>query len=113
MLRLHLRGAMSTNAITGILLVVGLVHFCLAIHVPTVTLSNNVSMPMVAAGSFQYNETEAEASIAAALSVGFTMVGKRNATKMSEQCTQTRHLTIRINQELAEPSRRCRGTRYS
>eukprot|EP00929_Paragymnodinium_shiwhaense_P119329 TRINITY_DN91212_c0_g1_i1.p1 TRINITY_DN91212_c0_g1~~TRINITY_DN91212_c0_g1_i1.p1 ORF type:complete len:334 (-),score=88.92 TRINITY_DN91212_c0_g1_i1:330-1331(-) len=41
---------------------------------PTVTLSNGVKMPLLAAGVYQYNSTEAEASIKAALSVGFTSI---------------------------------------
>lgn len=46
---------------------------CAAIP-PTVTLRNGVKMPLIAAGSWQYNDTQAEASIAAALEVGFTMI---------------------------------------
>jgi diketogulonate reductase-like aldo/keto reductase len=42
--------------------------------VPTVRLRNGVQMPLIAAGSWQYNDTQAEASISAALKVGFTMV---------------------------------------
>jgi len=41
---------------------------------PTVTLSNGVKMPMLAAGTWQYNSSEAQASVAAALKAGFTMV---------------------------------------
>jgi len=41
---------------------------------PTVTLRNGVKMPMVAAGTFQYNSSQAYESIKAALAVGFTMV---------------------------------------
>lgn len=42
--------------------------------VPTIQLRNGVKMPMIAAGTWQYNDTQAEASITAALKVGFTMV---------------------------------------
>jgi len=42
--------------------------------VPLVTLPNGVKMPMIAAGSFEYNDTEAEESISTALDVGFSMV---------------------------------------
>jgi len=41
---------------------------------PTVTLANGVEMPMIAAGCYQYNSSEAEQSIGAALDVGFTMI---------------------------------------
>ena len=41
---------------------------------PTVLLSNGVHMPMVAAGTFMYNSSQAQASVQAALSVGFPMV---------------------------------------
>merc|ERR1712093_471022 len=40
--------------------------------VPTKRLSNGVEVPMVLAGTFKYNSSEAEASIDAALSAGFT-----------------------------------------
>jgi len=39
-----------------------------------VTLPNGIEMPMVAAGVYQYSDSEAEASITAALKAGFTMV---------------------------------------
>jgi len=42
--------------------------------VPTITLSNGVEMPTIGAGSFQYNDTEAEYSISTALDVGFRLV---------------------------------------
>jgi len=41
---------------------------------PTVTLRNGVKMPMLAAGSWQYNSSTAFDSISAAFQVGFTMV---------------------------------------
>jgi len=41
---------------------------------PTVTLRNGVKMPMIAAGSWQYNSSQAYESIRAALAAGFTMV---------------------------------------
>mmetsp|Transcript_31155 Transcript_31155/g.70842 ORF Transcript_31155/g.70842 Transcript_31155/m.70842 type:complete len:334 (-) Transcript_31155:84-1085(-) len=41
---------------------------------PTVRLRNGVEMPMLALGNWQYNDTEAEASLVAAVKVGFTMV---------------------------------------
>eukprot|EP00928_Gymnodinium_smaydae_P033935 TRINITY_DN24168_c0_g4_i1.p1 TRINITY_DN24168_c0_g4~~TRINITY_DN24168_c0_g4_i1.p1 ORF type:complete len:277 (-),score=47.07 TRINITY_DN24168_c0_g4_i1:67-897(-) len=40
----------------------------------TVRLRNGVEMPLVAAGTWQYNDTQAEESVAAALKVGFTMI---------------------------------------
>jgi len=51
--------------------------FCGAVSAadpPTVTLRNGVKMPMIAAGSWQYNSSQAYESIKAALSSGFTMV---------------------------------------
>mmetsp|Transcript_53309 Transcript_53309/g.100273 ORF Transcript_53309/g.100273 Transcript_53309/m.100273 type:complete len:320 (+) Transcript_53309:70-1029(+) len=42
--------------------------------VPVVRLRNGVEMPLIAAGTWKYNVTEAEASVSAALNVGFTMV---------------------------------------
>jgi len=39
---------------------------------PTVTLRNGVEMPLLSAGVYQYNSSEAHASIAAAIKVGFT-----------------------------------------
>jgi len=41
---------------------------------PTVTLRNGIKMPMIAAGVYQYNTSEAYASLSAALGAGFTMV---------------------------------------
>lgn len=41
---------------------------------PTVRLRNGVEMPLLAAGVWQYNDTEAEASLVAAFKVGFRMV---------------------------------------
>ena len=45
-----------------------------ASEVPTVTLRNGVKMPLLAAGSWQYNSSEAFVSASAALRSGFTMV---------------------------------------
>ena len=45
-----------------------------AFDVPTVTLRNGVEMPMIAAGVWEYNSSEAQSSISAAFSVGFNMV---------------------------------------
>jgi len=45
-----------------------------AAAVPTVKLRNGVEMPMVAAGSWQYNSSAAYSSITAALKAGFTMI---------------------------------------
>jgi len=45
-----------------------------AFDVPTVTLRNGVEMPMIAAGVWEYNSSEAESSVSAAFSVGFNMV---------------------------------------
>ncbi|CAK9087283.1 9 [Durusdinium trenchii] len=45
-----------------------------ATAVPSVTLSNGVEMPMVAAGSWQYNSSTAYSSITSALKAGFTMI---------------------------------------
>lgn len=45
-----------------------------AFDVPTVILRNGVEMPMIAAGVWEYNATEADRSVSAALSVGFNMV---------------------------------------
>jgi len=39
---------------------------------PTVTLRNGVEMPLISAGVYQYNSSEAHASIASAIKVGFT-----------------------------------------
>jgi len=39
---------------------------------PTVTLRNGVEMPLISAGVFQYNSSEAHDSIASAMKVGFT-----------------------------------------
>mmetsp|Transcript_34892 Transcript_34892/g.107997 ORF Transcript_34892/g.107997 Transcript_34892/m.107997 type:complete len:341 (+) Transcript_34892:42-1064(+) len=44
----------------------------------TVTLSNGVVMPMAAAGTWQYNASEAEASVAAALEAGFRHIDTAN-----------------------------------
>jgi len=41
---------------------------------PTVRLRNGVEMPLLAAGVWQYNDTEAEASVSAAIKSGFAMV---------------------------------------
>merc|ERR1719401_2368729 len=41
---------------------------------PTVRLRNGVEMPMLAEGTWQYNDTQAEAAVAAAIKVGFTMI---------------------------------------
>eukprot|EP00419_Tripos_fusus_P023026 CAMPEP_0172723296 /NCGR_PEP_ID=MMETSP1074-20121228/83477_1 /TAXON_ID=2916 /ORGANISM="Ceratium fusus, Strain PA161109" /LENGTH=322 /DNA_ID=CAMNT_0013549509 /DNA_START=53 /DNA_END=1021 /DNA_ORIENTATION=+ len=41
---------------------------------PTVRLANGVEMPMLAAGTWQYNDSQAEASVKAALGAGFRMV---------------------------------------
>lgn len=41
---------------------------------PAVRLRNGVEMPLLAAGTWQYNDTEAEGSVAAALKAGFTMI---------------------------------------
>lgn len=41
---------------------------------PTVRLRNGVEMPLLAAGTWQYNDTQAEASVAAAIKSGFTLV---------------------------------------
>lgn len=41
---------------------------------PAVRLRNGVEMPLLAAGTWQYNDTQAEAAISAAIKVGFTMV---------------------------------------
>jgi aryl-alcohol dehydrogenase-like predicted oxidoreductase len=41
------------------------------VHVPRVELSNGVTMPLIAAGTWQYNPADAETSVLAALSVGF------------------------------------------
>ncbi|CAJ1349303.1 unnamed protein product [Effrenium voratum] len=49
--------------------------FVLGAHAaPTVTLRNGVQMPMVAAGSWQYNSSAAYDSVTAALKAGFTMI---------------------------------------
>lgn len=40
----------------------------------TVTLRNGVEMPMIAAGVWEYNSSEAQESVEAALSVGFKMI---------------------------------------
>ena len=40
-------------------------------HVPRATLRNGVTMPLVAAGTWQYPPHQAEQSVLAALSVGF------------------------------------------
>lgn len=45
-----------------------------AAAVPTVKLRNGVEMPMVAAGTWQYNSSAAYSSITAALKAGFTMI---------------------------------------
>ena len=42
--------------------------------VPTVRLRNQVEVPLISAGVYQYNETQAYESIAAALRVGFTAI---------------------------------------
>lgn len=47
---------------------------CVTASPPSVTLRNGVKMPMVAAGTWEYNSTEAEASVTAAVKTGFTMV---------------------------------------
>ena len=41
---------------------------------PTVTLRNGVKLPLIAAGVYQYNESTAEASVGAALKVGFRLL---------------------------------------
>jgi len=46
----------------------------ISVAVPTVRLRNGVEMPLLAAGTWKYNDTQAEASISAALKVGFNMV---------------------------------------
>lgn len=45
-----------------------------SVAVPSVTLRNGVQMPLIAAGTWQYNDSQAEASVATALKVGFNMV---------------------------------------
>uniref|UniRef100_A0A7S2Q7F3 NADP-dependent oxidoreductase domain-containing protein n=1 Tax=Zooxanthella nutricula TaxID=1333877 RepID=A0A7S2Q7F3_9DINO len=40
---------------------------------PSVRLRNGVEMPLLAAGTWQYNESQAEASVANAIKAGFTM----------------------------------------
>jgi len=42
--------------------------------VPTLTLRNGVKMPMIATGTYQYNESTAEESVTNALKVGFPML---------------------------------------
>mmetsp|Transcript_16751 Transcript_16751/g.29338 ORF Transcript_16751/g.29338 Transcript_16751/m.29338 type:complete len:324 (+) Transcript_16751:49-1020(+) len=46
-------------------------HVC---SMPTVQLRNGVEMPLLAQGTWQYNETQAEAAVASALKVGFRMI---------------------------------------
>jgi diketogulonate reductase-like aldo/keto reductase len=42
--------------------------------IPTVTLNNGVEMPAIAAGTWQYNLTQAKAEVADALSIGLTNI---------------------------------------
>jgi len=44
----------------------------------TITLPNGVVMPIMSAGTWQYNDTEAETSVEAAISVGFKHVDTAN-----------------------------------
>lgn len=65
---------MAVGASLLLLLLPSLLVTAGAAGVPTVELRNGVKMPMLAAGSWQYNSSQAAASISAALSSGFTMV---------------------------------------
>eukprot|EP00927_Polykrikos_kofoidii_P065151 TRINITY_DN60938_c0_g1_i1.p1 TRINITY_DN60938_c0_g1~~TRINITY_DN60938_c0_g1_i1.p1 ORF type:complete len:344 (+),score=52.16 TRINITY_DN60938_c0_g1_i1:60-1034(+) len=52
----------------------GILPLVLAATVPVVKLRNGVEMPLLAAGTWQYNESQAEASVGNALKAGFNMV---------------------------------------
>lgn len=58
----------------GSLIVLPFLNAVVASIVPDVVLKNGLKMPMLAAGSGGYNDTEAYEALSAALSSGFTMV---------------------------------------
>lgn len=63
---------MKTFAVAAALYTAG------AVAVPTIKLNNGVEMPMISAGTWQYNSTTAEAVVKLSLKVGFTHIDTAN-----------------------------------
>jgi hypothetical protein len=60
---------------------VALLAVCAAAADPSVTLNNGVKMPLVAIGTWQYNDSTAEQAIKLALPLGFTHIDTAESYK--------------------------------